>query len=76
MSTLGTKPIDEIQICDMPSLFDQTNQDQSSEKVSNLRNFLGACVKLLSDKHSLQVLQDLLEKCNPRDEGVKMVNQV
>jgi hypothetical protein len=33
-------------------------------------------VKLLSDKNSLQVLQKLLEKCNPREEGVKIVNQV
>jgi hypothetical protein len=37
---------------------------------------LGACVKLLSDKNSLQVLQMFLEKCNPKEEGVKRVNQV
>jgi hypothetical protein len=37
---------------------------------------LGDCVKLLSDKNSLQVLQNLLEKCNPGEEGVKRVNQV
>jgi hypothetical protein len=76
VSTSGMKPVDEIPVYDMPSLFDQTNQEQSSEQVSNLRNFLGACVKLLSDKNSLQVLQNLLEKCNPGEEGVKRVNQV
>jgi hypothetical protein len=75
-STSGTNPVDEIPVYDMPSLFDQTNQDQSSEQVSDLRNFLGACVKLLSDKNSLQVLQNLLEKCNPEEEGVKRVNHV
>jgi hypothetical protein len=46
----------------MPPLFDQTNKDQPSEQVSNLKNFLGSCVKLLNDKISLQVLQSLLEK--------------
>jgi hypothetical protein len=61
---------------DMPSLFDQTNQEQSSEQVSNLRNFLRSCVKLLNDKNSLQVLHNLLEKCNSREEGVKTLNQV
>jgi hypothetical protein len=76
VSTSGTKPVDEIPVYDMPSLFDQTNQEKSSEQVSNLRNFLGACVKLLSDKNSLQVLHNLLEKCNPGEEGVKRVNQV
>jgi hypothetical protein len=60
----------------MPSLFDQTNQEKSSKQVSNLRNFLGSCVKLLNDKNSLQVLQNLLEKCNSGEEGVKRVNQV
>ena len=75
-STSGTKPVDEIPFNDMPSLFDQTNQEQSSEQVSNLRNFLGACVKLLSDKNSLQVLENLLEKCNPGEEGIKRVNQL
>jgi hypothetical protein len=60
----------------MPSIFDHTNQKESSEKVSNLRNFLGSCVKLLNDKNPLQVLQNMLEKCNPGEEGVKRVNQV
>jgi hypothetical protein len=47
-----------------------------SDQVSNLKNFLGSCVKLLNDKNYLQVLQSLLEKCNSREEGVKIVNQV
>jgi hypothetical protein len=37
---------------------------------------LGSCVKLLNDQNSLQILQNMLEKCNPREEGVKIVNQV
>ena len=37
---------------------------------------MGACVKLFSDKNSLQVLQNLLEKCNRGEKGVKVVNQV
>jgi autotransporter adhesin len=57
-STSGTKPVDEITVYNMPSLFDQTNQEQSSKQVSNLRNVLGACVKLSSDKKSLQVHQN------------------
>jgi hypothetical protein len=63
----------------MPHLFDQTSRDQPSEQVSNLRNFLGSCVKLLNDKNSLQVLQSLLEKCNSGEEMKlehKRVNQV
>jgi hypothetical protein len=62
MSTSGTKPLDEVPVYDMPSLFDQTSKEYPSEKVSNLRNFLGSCVKLLNDKNYLQVLQTLLEK--------------
>jgi hypothetical protein len=76
MSTSGKKPEDEIPVYGMPSLFDQTNQEQSLEQVSNLRIFLGSCVKLLNDKNSLQVLQNLLEKCNSGEEGVKRVNRV
>ena len=34
------------------------------------------CVKLLNDKNSLQVLQNLLEKCNSGEDGLKRVNQV
>jgi hypothetical protein len=78
-STSGTNPGDDVPVYDMPHLFDQTNRDQPSEQVSNLRNFLGSCVKLLNDKTSLQVLQSLLEKCNSGEEmklEQKTVNQV
>jgi hypothetical protein len=37
---------------------------------------LGSCVKLLNDRNYLQILQNLLEKCNPGEEGIKIVNQV
>jgi hypothetical protein len=37
---------------------------------------LGSCVKMLNDKNSLQVLHNLLQKFNSREEGVKRVNQV
>ena len=36
VSTSGMKPIDEISVYDIPSLFDQTNQEYSLEQVSNL----------------------------------------
>jgi len=72
--TSRTKPGYEIPVYEMPSLFDQTNQEKSSEQVSNLRKFMGACVKFFCDKNSLQVLHNLLEKCNPGEEGVKRVN--
>jgi hypothetical protein len=62
-------------VYDIPPLFDQTRKEKPSEKVSNLRNIFGSCVKLLNDKNSLQVLQSLLEKCNYGEEGVKIVNQ-
>jgi hypothetical protein len=75
-STSRMKPFDEIPVYEIPSLFDQTNQEQSLEQSSNLRIFLGGCVKLFSDKNSLQVLQNLLEKCNPEEEGFQRVNKV
>jgi hypothetical protein len=52
----------------MPHSFDHTNKDQSTEKVSNIKNFLVSFLKLLSDQTSLQVLQSSIEKCNPREE--------
>jgi hypothetical protein len=64
MSTSWMKPIDEVSMYYMPPLFDQTRKEKPLEKVSNLRNFLGSCVKLLNDKISLLVLESLLEKCN------------
>jgi hypothetical protein len=76
LSTSGNNPIDVVPLYDMPQLFDQTNKDQPAEKVSNLRKFWVSSVKLLNDKSSLPVLQNLLEKCNVGEEGVKTVNQV
>jgi hypothetical protein len=64
-SASRTKPVDEIPVYEMPPLFYQTIKEKPSEQVSNLRNFLGSCVKLLNDRNSLQILQSLLEKCHP-----------
>jgi hypothetical protein len=75
-STSRTKPVDEVTVYDMPSLFYQTSKEKPSEQVSNLRNFLVSCVKLLNNKNSLQVLQSLLEKNNFEEEAVKIVNRV
>jgi hypothetical protein len=58
--TLGAKLVYEIQVYDMHPLFDHTNKEKPLEKVSNLRKFLGSCVKLLNDKNSLQILHNLL----------------
>jgi hypothetical protein len=44
MSTLGTNPGDDVLVYDMPHLFDQTNKDQTSEQVSNLRIFFWGLV--------------------------------
>jgi hypothetical protein len=76
VSTLGTKSVDEVPVYAMPPLFDQTNKEQPSEKVSNLRILLGSCVKLLNDKKYLQVLESLLEKCNLGEEGENIVNHI
>jgi hypothetical protein len=76
VSTLGTNPIDEIPVYDMPPFFYQTNKEQPSEQLSNLRNFLGSCVKLLNDINSLQIFQNQLEKCHPKEEGVNTMNRV
>jgi hypothetical protein len=46
-STSGTKLGDDVPVYDMPLQFDPTNKDQSSEKVSNLRNVLVSFAKLL-----------------------------
>jgi hypothetical protein len=61
---------------EIPPLFDQTSKEKPSEKLSNLRNFLGFCVKLLNNKNSLQVIHSLLEKCNSGEKGVKTINLV
>jgi hypothetical protein len=61
-STSGTNPGYDVAVYDMPHMFDQTNKDMSSEQAVNLRNVLVSCVKLLSDRNSLQVLQSLLKK--------------
>jgi hypothetical protein len=52
VSTSGTKRGDDVVVYDMPHMFEQTNIDHPSEQVSNLRNFLGSCVKLLNDTNS------------------------
>jgi hypothetical protein len=74
VSTSGTKPIDVIPMYEMRPLFDQTKKEKLSEKVSNLRNFWGSCVNLLNDINSLQILQNMLEKIHPVEEGVKTMN--
>jgi hypothetical protein len=60
----------------MPPLFDQTNKEKLTKKVSNLRNILVSCANILNDKSFLQVLQNLLEKCNSGEKGVNTLNQV
>jgi hypothetical protein len=56
VSISGTKSGDDVPVYEMPPLFDHTSNNQPSEQVSNLRNVLGSCVKLLNDKIYLQVL--------------------
>jgi hypothetical protein len=78
-STSNAQPGYNGRIYDMPHPFDHTNRHHSSEKVSNIKNFLVSCLKLLKDQTSLQVLQRLIEKCNSGEEiqlEQKTVNHV
>jgi hypothetical protein len=43
---------------------DHTNEAQTLEKVSTLKNFLQSYVKLLNDPSSFKFLQNMLEICN------------
>jgi hypothetical protein len=59
-STSRMKPVYHIPVYEMSPLFDQTSREQPSEQVGNMIKKFGSCVKLLNDKSSLQVLQNLL----------------
>jgi hypothetical protein len=45
---------------------DHTNEAQLVEKVSNIRNFIQSCVKLLKDPSSVKILQTPIERCNTK----------
>jgi hypothetical protein len=49
---------------EMPFLMDHTSEEQLVEKVSNIKQILQSCVKLLNDPSSIKILQNLLEICN------------
>jgi hypothetical protein len=55
-------------VYDMHHPYDHTTNSQPSKKVSNLRKFLVSFLNLFNDQTSIQVLQSLLEKCNPKEE--------
>jgi hypothetical protein len=54
---------------EIPSSMDHTSKGQPLEQVSTIKNFLQSCVKLLNDPSSVEVLQNLLERCNTEVEG-------
>jgi hypothetical protein len=54
---------------EMSSSMDHTNKGQPSKKVSNIKNFLQSCVKLLNDPSPIKVLQNVPERCTTEVEG-------
>jgi hypothetical protein len=61
---LGTHQLYEI-----PFSMDHTNKEQPLEKVCTIKTFLQSRVKLLNDPSSINVLQNILERCNIEIEG-------
>jgi hypothetical protein len=49
-------------IFDMPQSLDHTYKGEKTKKVSNLKNFLESCFKLLNDKNSMDLFKNMLEK--------------
>jgi hypothetical protein len=68
VSTSNAHPGYDVILYDMPHPYDHTREYHPSQKVSNLRNFLVSCLKLLNDQTSIQASQSLLEKCNSEEE--------
>jgi hypothetical protein len=61
----------------MPSSLDHTNEEQTFEQVTTIKDFLQSCVKLINDPSSIKVLKNMFERCNTEVEGNlehKMVN--
>ena len=54
----------KVQMYKIPSSMDHTSEVQPLEKVSNVKNLLQSCVKLLNHPSSVKILQNLLERCN------------
>jgi hypothetical protein len=48
---------------------DHTSEEKPVEKVSNINLFMQSYVKLLKDPSSVNILQNLLERCNIEGEG-------
>jgi hypothetical protein len=53
----------------MPQSLDHTYKGEKTEKVSNLKNFLESCFKLLNDKNAMDLFKNMLEKYSI-EEGV------
>ena len=54
---------------EIPSSMDHTSKGQTLEQVSTIKQILQSCVKLLNDPSSVKVLQNMLERCNTKEEG-------
>jgi hypothetical protein len=63
----------------MPQSLDHTYKGEQTEKVSNLKDFLESCFKLLNDKNAMDLFKRMLEKYSI-EEGIgiepKKINQV
>jgi hypothetical protein len=78
-STSNTAQRYDTPIFYMPQSLDHTYKGEKTEKVSNLKNFLESCFKLLNDKNAMDLFKSMLEKYSI-EEGVgtepKKINQV
>jgi hypothetical protein len=54
---------------EMPSSMDHTTEAQPLEQVSKIKKILQYCVKLLNDPSYVNILQNIIEKCNTKVEG-------
>jgi hypothetical protein len=69
LSTSATQHTQNVPTYEIPSSMDHTDEAQPLEQVSNIRNFLQSCVKLLNDPSSVKILKNMLERCNAEGEG-------
>jgi len=63
----------------MPHSLDHTYKEEKTEKVSNLKNFLESCFKVLNDKNAMDLFKNMFDKYSI-EEGIgtepKKINQV
>jgi hypothetical protein len=68
-STSTAQHTEDVPTYEIPSSLDHTNEAQHLGQVSTIKDFLQSCVKLLNDQSSVEVLHNMLERCNTNVEG-------